>query len=145
MICPCFPVIGVNAFILAQDIQLKGQDYTVSTITGQIIILITTILGFIYTVYRENRNRRWDLEDRERARKELADKLEIQHAKVADKVNADQKVIIDKIQENTEISVSAFKEANDTNKKIEQLAGAYSKIAGRTTALESKKNESGNS
>lgn len=40
------------------------------TVLLQLIILVTTLFGFAYTIYRENRNRKWDLQDREWAREQ---------------------------------------------------------------------------
>lgn len=78
------------------------------TLIGQIVLMVVTLSGFAYTIYREKqkqiadeareerkrqdevRNRQWDLEDRERARKELAEKVEEQQRFLALKVE-DQK------------------------------------------------------
>lgn len=65
--------------------------------------LVSTILGFGYNLYRDNRNRKWDLENRRLARDE----------------------VMRKIDQNTEISVQAFKEANDVNAKIAALTRQF--------------------
>ncbi len=83
------------------------------TAIGQLIIFLTTIAGFIFTLYRENRNRRWDREDREQKAVQLAAKVEAAHTAISDKID-----------ENTMISREAFKEANDVNRKIATLTEA---------------------
>lgn len=99
----------------------EGSPETLTTVLGQALILITTISGFAYTLYRESRQRRWDLEDRARARKDLAATL-VGHEKAQiERAAAVKDVILDKIDENTQISREAFKEANDVNRKIEQI------------------------
>ena len=71
----------------------------VTSITG----IITTVLGFAYNLYRDNRNRRWDLENRRLAREEIVARLD----------------------ENTDLSRVAFKEANDVNMKIAKLTQQF--------------------
>jgi hypothetical protein len=81
---------------------------------GQLILFLTTIAGFAIQLFREWRNRKWDLEDRERARKELAEKVESAQTLAISK----QKEMLDKIEENTNISREAFTEANGVNQKL---------------------------
>ena len=81
------------------------------TAVGQFLLFLTTVLGFGIQLYREKRNREWDLADRELARKQLAAKVEIAHESV-----------MKKIEENTEISREAFTEANNVNAKLLKLA-----------------------
>lgn len=69
--------------------------------------LVTTLGTFGYNIYRDNRNRRWDLENRRLAREE----------------------VISRIDENTQISVQAFKEANDVNAKIATLTKQFYDVA----------------
>jgi seryl-tRNA synthetase len=134
------PMMAASSFVLLQEVQvpLTATDYTVPAVIGQIIILLTTIAGFLYTIYRENRNRRWDLQDRELARKELSQKLENQQEQVAAKVVVDHKKLIDKIDENTKITTDALINSNMVHSKMDALALAFDNIKGRTTALESK-------
>jgi len=89
------------------------MDMTSTTI-GQLLLFCTTVLGFGIQIYREKRNRQWDLEDRERARVVLAKTAEI----VAVETDMKQQKVIQKIEENTELSRGAFKEANDVNQKL---------------------------
>jgi hypothetical protein len=76
---------------------------------GQTIIFATTVLGFSIQLFREWRNRKWDLEDRERARKDL----EVKVTAVAATAKVANEAVMNKIDENTEISRGAFKEANN--------------------------------
>lgn len=91
-----------------------------ATAFGQLILLLTTLAGLWFTNYRESRNRKWDLEDRKRAREELEAKVE--QVKVA--TISRQEVVLAKIAENTEISRTAFTEANNVNAKFMALANA---------------------
>lgn len=79
-------------------------------IIGQIVILITTLAGFWRQLYRENRNRKWDVEDRNLTRIELQTAAQ-DRKKIAEAVTS-------QIKENTEISTKAFEEANHVNQKL---------------------------
>jgi methyl-accepting chemotaxis protein len=43
-----------------------------NTIVGQIVLFLTTVLGFFVAIYRENRNHRWAEEERKRLAIEMA-------------------------------------------------------------------------
>jgi hypothetical protein len=83
------------------DMTMTDAQFTllITTITG----LVSTLATFAYNLYRENRNRKWDRENRELARTEL----------------------LRRIDENTEVSVKAFREANDVNAKIAALTQQF--------------------
>jgi gas vesicle protein len=126
------------------------QTYMLGTVIGQIVVVVTTILGFAYTIYRENRNRRWDLEDRKRAREELqtlttstATKLEttVEHratelatalssraTELAQTVDRQRHQLSEQLTENTQISKQAFHEANDVNQKIAELTRKFDEV-----------------
>ena len=70
---------------------------------GNLIVLLTTIAGILLQLYRENRARRWQVEDREWSRQQGV-KLET------------------KIDENTAISRDAIEHANHVNEKIAHVA-----------------------
>ena len=71
------PMVLANAVGVVQ--AQSDHDYAIpGTMIGQVIIFLTTVAGFVFTIYRENRNRRWDLEDRARAREET-----IRHTTIA--------------------------------------------------------------
>lgn len=78
---------------------------------AQIVILITTLASLGFQIYRENRQRKWSLEDREHAE---------QSRKVIRKKLDEQRIAID---ENTEISRAAFDQANHVNEKIARIGG----------------------
>lgn len=95
---------------------------------AQWITFLTVLIGFIYQAYRENRQRRWDKEDRA----DLAAKV-IKEAGVLSStaaiVASDAKVeriahtdkLLDAISENTKISTKAFKESNQVNNKLKAI------------------------
>ena len=118
--------------------------------TAQYVIIATTVAGLVTTVatfafqiYRENRNRRWDKEDRDETAKALAataikeaervaervvseahavaEKVLKEAKMVATQANTERAKLAEMIKENTEISTQAFKEANTVNHKIESL------------------------
>jgi hypothetical protein len=107
------------------------MDTATQTTLGQVALALITLAGFGLQMWKESmnrkadadkeaRNRQWDLEDRERARKELEMKVtEAQQTAVVA-----NEAVIQKIDENTEISRNAFKEANNTNQKLLELAHA---------------------
>jgi hypothetical protein len=103
---------------------------------GQTIIFATTVLGFSIQLFREWRNRKWDLEDRERARKDL----EVKVTAVAATAKVANEAVMNKIDENTEISRGAFKEANNafeaannSNQKLLELSRAIDQTYERRT------------
>lgn len=99
----------------------------------QIILLLTLVVTKGFEVYnerqkraRERELRAWDLEDRERARQELAAKVATTHEKV-----------IEKIEENTNLSREAFTagreaytEANNVNAKLLTISTQIGKASG---------------
>lgn len=92
------------------------------TAVGQFLLFLTTIFGFGIQLYREHRNRQWDLKDRADARIQLAKKVENAH-----------QTVLEKIEENTVISREAFTEANSVNVKLlklsEQIDGSFDRRA----------------
>jgi len=95
---------------------------------GQLITFLTLVAGFIFQAYRENRNRRWDVEDRKavahravEAASAVADRLAITGDRITRQIDATTTDLTERIKENTEISTQAFKEANSVNLKIEKL------------------------
>jgi hypothetical protein len=126
-----------------------------------IMSFMATVLGYIYTGWRETRNRRWDREDAERRAKEIKDeavataealamKTELARLDLADKVertrldletehllaSAKRDDLSRQLAENTDISRNAFTEANNVNQKIALLTEAYDAVAGRTARIE---------
>jgi hypothetical protein len=75
-----------------------------------LISLATTIAGFIYTWYKDSRDRKWAIEDAERKAAAL---LLDGDAKAA--------VLASAISEGTKKAADAYQEANSVNMKIKDL------------------------
>lgn len=67
---------------------------------GQLVLLVTTIVGFVVTAWRENRNRRWASDDRAAATREIveqakaeAEALRIRAEAIADQVKIEAAVL----------------------------------------------------
>lgn len=101
-----------------------------TTLVGQFLLFLTTVIGFGIQMYRESRNRKWDLEDRKNARREMESKVE----SVKQETVAAHEVVVRKIEENTELSRTAFSEANNVNKKFLALANAINATYDRKAA-----------
>ena len=87
----------------SQTDTLKVQTVDWTTVVLQIVLFLTTVSGFGYTIYRENRNRKWDLEDRAAGRQQAIQRQN----EISEKV--DQKVgeLTQKIEENTQLTVDS--------------------------------------
>ena len=87
----------------SQTDTLKVQTVDWTTVILQIVLFLTTVSGFGYTIYRENRNRKWDLEDRAAGRQQAIQRQN----EISEKV--DQKVgeLTQKIEENTQLTVDS--------------------------------------
>jgi hypothetical protein len=95
---------------------------------GELIILITTIagivttiIGFVVQLYRERRNRAWELEDRRLTADALQQKNEQTAAALHKDTQRTRDMLARKIDENTQISVDAFREANAINVKLARI------------------------
>lgn len=107
-------------------------------------------------IYREHRNRKWQIEDTERARRDLAEQVKLAERDLAARAAASQRVIIKKldensikldvnvekanaiaaqVEENTAISRIAFDAANDFSTKVAKLSQAYDGVALRTIEM----------
>lgn len=156
--CLCHPAIIAGLFSMSLSV-FAGQDLpklVPSTPASaerlqdnQFTILVTTVAGFLSTllalafqIFRENRNRKWDLENREFARKESAEKIEelkrlaqaeaqLTRARAArveeeltKKVDAhDVKVAAmqAKIDAHTRVSLEALRHAKDVSAKMTKM------------------------
>lgn len=74
------------------------------------ITLATLVAGFLFQWFRENRQRRWDIEDRAQA-----------VTKTTKKLDAATSQLNEAIEVNTLISQKAFKEANNVNARLSDL------------------------
>jgi seryl-tRNA synthetase len=119
-------VLGIYALTQlppTPDVQMSpGMTLT---IVGQVVILLTTLAGFAIQLYREHRNRKWDLEDRREAREQQRRETEMAAQKLAAKTEQTASKIIEKVQEGTEMSKKALAEANDVNKKIYNITRRF--------------------
>ncbi len=103
---------------------------------GQLVIFLTTLAGIITAIYRENRNRRWDKEDRAAAREEQNRKIEATARNVASEAlhvaeelahhaDVQQREILDKVQASADVSERTFKEANAFNQKLYNITAQF--------------------
>ncbi len=102
---------------------------------GSVLAFLGTIAGMILATYKENRTRRWQVEDREElARttrhglKNTEQSVKSQFDETKDKLDqiirdAEKRLELLRgdIKENTEVSKEAFKEANDVNGKLHAM------------------------
>lgn len=111
--------------MFAQSAEVRRTGGWDPTIMGQVLILLTTLLGFAYTIYRESRNRRWDLEDRERARHDFTRRVESVKAEQRTHGTINTRAIVAKIDENTAVNAEAIAAANQHNQKIADLTKLF--------------------
>lgn len=116
----------------------------------QIVIVITGLLTVVVPLYREQRNRRWDLEDRERTARDLAVKTQAAADLVRSEVVAAQnlvsrqtEILSTKIADNTDLTAQAkdaahqaYQEANHVNLKIAALQQDIVAISTRKADLD---------
>ncbi len=91
---------------------------------GQIITVAVTGAGFLWQYVRENRQRRWDLEDRRMARENTARVATDLAETVSDSNRSLHEAIADntcKTEKAITSADAAYAEANSVNLKIEQL------------------------
>jgi hypothetical protein len=133
---------------------------------GQFVLFLTTIGGIFTTLmslwvttYKdkqkekndallreetrkvEERNRQWDLEDREFKARELEKKVVGTAETLASKVGKSHDVLLHEIKENTEISKSAFHEANDAKKTIADLTKIFTEATNAGNKAQSSSNK----
>lgn len=103
---------------------LTMDGTTLSLIIGQVITLILALVGFGVSLWREHRNRKWDLEDRRAAREALTRNLD-------EKFTSTNK----KIDENTRVSQEAFHEANDAKNLIASIEQTRNELQLKTIQI----------
>lgn len=96
------------------------------TAIGQIILFLTTLVGFGIQIYRESRNRTWLRQDREDERAERREDAFVSAQKASER----HVEVLTEVKTNTDISVQAFKEANDVNVKIADVTAALARRSG---------------
>lgn len=144
-------------FLAAQDpgsFQASVSDSGMTTTA----VFFTTLAGVIsllatnfFAIWRDARNRKWDLEDRMMAReKQQRDAEAIRLETVATAIelarvsNTNRKHLADQLQHNTNVTmeagekaVAAFEAANNFNEKLEQLRRELmSSVAVKSTQID---------
>lgn len=166
--CILHPAVVASAFVMvvsvltshaASQMSPSGQSPTAQSLANnQTTILVTTIAGFlstivalIFQIWREGRNRRWDLEDRRLARQEADLKIEsqtkelsrvaaleaqvtraraaaveaelrVQTARQHQAIQRTESVISEKIDANTRVTELAAEKAKLVDSKLEALS-----------------------
>lgn len=104
------------------------------TDTAQWVTLITVVAGFLFQLYRENRQRKWDVEDRARIAAAVTNEAQSVARKVVDAATeaaAERHKLAAAVDENTAISTKAFHEANTVNQKLEALGVEHNALQRR--------------
>jgi hypothetical protein len=111
--------------------------------TAQWITFLTLVLGFALQIYRENRQRRWDQEDRAVLAQKVvktAASLEAQVVGTAAILEAQvvgtAATLATAIEANTKISTDAFHEANTVNLKLQSLGIEANELKRRAGLVE---------
>lgn len=97
----------------------QGQAILVTAVAG----IVTTILGFVVQLYRERRNRQWDLEDRRQIKDTAATAVQV--------AAETREVLVQKIEENTQINVDALTAATDVSKQIAAVSTMIDEVKTR--------------
>ena len=121
------PLVAAN-FVGVLQAQSDGVESLPGTMIGQIIIFLTTVAGFLFNIYRENRNRRWDLEDRAQARQQTAtaavavkQELETQ-TRVVNEAHRDLRQAID---DNTALTAAVADKALAADKRLMEICEQF--------------------
>lgn len=107
-----------------------GIDTTTASETAKVALitsvgtLLAILLKWLRDEYIHRRDRREAIEDRTRARKELAERHTQETA-----------LVVGQIQENTQISETAFQEANRVNSKVAATLQSSAECAAQFAAL----------
>ena len=125
----------VQGLLLATRLQEPAAVLAAKDYTGEIIGVVTSLLGFGYVVYRENRARRWEQEREDRARTYDLEDRRLARVEAKEDAEARHRVTLGRIHENTELTVTAigeaskaYSEANDVNQKIAQLTKLFNQV-----------------
>ncbi len=96
----------------------QGQIYIlITTVAG----IVTTIIGFLVQLYRERRNRAWELEDRRLTAEALRRETMMAAATLKKETAHTRDVLVNKIEENTQINIDALKQANHVGDKLARI------------------------
>ena len=134
VICGLFAV-SVYAGVIAQQQATADPAAAQPTASNQFAILITTIAGFasllathLFQFYKENRNRKWDLQDRASAREEMLRHQKAQRVEtlqtaveIARVSNINRDHLLGAIDRKTELTAEAGAKTDDFNSRLEAL------------------------
>jgi hypothetical protein len=125
------PLVAANFVGLVQA-QGEGAEALPGTMIGQIIIFLTTVAGFLFNVYRENRNRRWDLEDRARAREEAMKQTTTAAVEVKRELDKQTRVVgqvhrdlKEAIAENTAITAAVADKTLSADQRLAEICAKF--------------------
>jgi cbb3-type cytochrome oxidase subunit 3 len=104
------------------EVGAADQSFAIAVL---VINFLTLVAGYFISIYRENRRRRWDIEDRARLALELKVKTAEQAEALSNQMKTQHETIEQMISDNTEVSVKAFQEANGVNEKLAQIGVAH--------------------
>lgn len=135
-------VLMTMSFVLVLASYTAAQEPNIGTASNQTTILITSIIGFLsllatqlFALWREQRNRKWDLQDRRAARDEVRKHAQLQlqetvqtAIEMAQQQRASQQRIVEEISRNTALTQqvgakadAAYVAANNFTERMEQL------------------------
>ena len=97
----------------------------------QLITLVSVIAGYLYNLYREKRNREWDIEDRERVAAELANKVVETEQNLATYTKIQQDKLMSKIEQNTAITKQIHQKTYETEANLKLMAEKYDAVGKR--------------
>lgn len=138
-----FIVTTANALELCTVFAMQVSGDATNSQTGtqgnQYVIIATTVIGFLSLLVtqlfqiwnakqkekRDERQREWDLEDRENARKELALRVELATARHEAAATQHRDEIMETIDKNTQMNEAALREANDVNRRIHDITRMF--------------------
>jgi hypothetical protein len=127
------PLVMANAVGVVQA-QAEGgiAESLPGTLVGQIIIFLTTVAGFLFNVYRENRNRRWDLEDRARAREETMHRTNVAAVEVKKELDKQSRVVgqvhrelKQAIEDNTALTAAIVDKTINAEERLAEICAKF--------------------
>jgi predicted phage tail protein len=125
------PMVLANAVGVVQA-QADGAEAIPGTMIGQIIIFLTTVAGFLFNIYRENRNRRWDLEDRARAREETMHRTNVAAVEVKKELDKQSRVVgqvhrelKQAIEDNTALTAAIVDKTINAEERLAEICAKF--------------------
>ena len=137
------PLLGVDT----PDAANPGS----ATLIAQIFLFLTTLAGFGYQAYRDNRQRKWDREDRaEKERLAAADRqakfdqlerdLSLKAAQLAqlqvNKTDTATQEVVREVHEVKDVNIAALDAANKFHTRVDELEREAKRVAEATAKRE---------